>query len=55
MVESYKKHGFAFLLRAFNEQGYLESITGLDKLYAEAEAALNSVDWEEGSDNSGEL
>lgn len=55
VVESYQKDGSAFLLRVFNELGYLESITGLDKLYAEAEAALNDVDWAEGSDDSGEL
>lgn len=39
----------SFLLRAFNEPGFLESATGLDKLYEEAEAVLDSVDWEEGS------
>ncbi|EJT49415.1 hypothetical protein A1Q1_01437 [Trichosporon asahii var. asahii CBS 2479] len=47
---AYTDHGMSFLLRAFNESGYLESVTGLDKLYAEAEAALDSVDWEEGSE-----
>ncbi|CAL1717442.1 unnamed protein product [Somion occarium] len=31
---------------AFNETGFLESLTGLDKLYAEGEAALENVDWE---------
>jgi ubiquitin-like modifier-activating enzyme ATG7 len=36
------------LLRAFNETGFLESLTGLDKLYAEGEQALEAVDWEEG-------
>lgn len=55
VIGAYKKDGFAFLLRVFNETGYLESVTGLDKLYADAEAALDSVDWEEGSDSSGEL
>ena len=34
------------LLKAFNETGYLESLTGLDKLYDEGEAALENVDWE---------
>lgn len=41
----------SFLLRAFNETGFLECTTGLDKLYAEAEAALDSVEWEEGSED----
>jgi ubiquitin-like modifier-activating enzyme ATG7 len=35
------------LLRAFNETGYLEALTGLDKLYDEGNAALESVDWED--------
>jgi len=34
------------LLRAFNEEAYLEQLTGLDKLYEEAQAALNANDWE---------
>ena len=34
------------LSKAFNETGYLESLTGLDKLYDEGEAALENVDWE---------
>jgi ubiquitin-like modifier-activating enzyme ATG7 len=35
------------LLRAFNETDFLEALTGLDKLYAEGEKALEAVDWEE--------
>lgn len=35
------------MLQAFNQQGYLEKLTGLDKLYDEGEAALESVDWDE--------
>jgi ubiquitin-like modifier-activating enzyme ATG7 len=39
------------LLEAFNDSKYLEKLTGLDELYAEGEAALGDVDWdEEGSD-----
>jgi ubiquitin-like modifier-activating enzyme ATG7 len=38
------------MLKAFNEQGYLESLTGLDKLYDEGEAALEAVDWDEDDD-----
>ena len=49
IVDAYRKGGLAFMLRVFNETGFLESTTGLDKLYAEAEAVLDSVDWEEGS------
>ncbi|RSH88204.1 Autophagy- protein 7 (Autophagy- E1-like activating enzyme atg7) [Apiotrichum porosum] len=45
--------GFGFLLRAFNDTGFLEGLTGLDKLYAEAEAVLDNVDWEEDSDDGG--
>lgn len=35
------------MLQAFNEAGFLESLTGLDKLYDEGEAALEDVDWDE--------
>ena len=35
------------LLKAFNDQKYLETLTGLDKLYAEGEEALQSIDWDE--------
>ncbi|KAK0064105.1 ubiquitin-like modifier-activating enzyme ATG7 [Biomphalaria pfeifferi] len=29
VIENYEEHGFEFLLRAFNEPGYLEELTGL--------------------------
>lgn len=38
------------MLKAFNEPGYLESLTGLDQLYDESEAVMESVDWEEEGD-----
>jgi ubiquitin-like modifier-activating enzyme ATG7 len=46
-VNAYKQDGFAMLLRAFNEDKFLEQLTGLDKLYEEGEAALEQVDWDE--------
>lgn len=39
------------LLRAFNEPGYLASLTGLDKLYNEGDAAFESVDWEDSEED----
>lgn len=36
------------LQRAFNEPGYLEELTGLDKL--KEDAALESVDWDDDDD-----
>jgi ubiquitin-like modifier-activating enzyme ATG7 len=47
VIDTYEREGFAMLLRAFNEQKYLEQLTGLDKLYEEGEAALDQVDWDE--------
>ena len=47
VLQAYEKEGFSMLLRAFNEPAYLEKLTGLDKLQAESEAILESVDWEE--------
>lgn len=35
------------LLEAFNDTKYLEKLTGLDKLFDEGEAALESVDWDD--------
>jgi len=43
------------LLQAFNETGYLEKLTGLDKLYDEGEAAMENVDWAEESGDEGEF
>lgn len=48
VLKAYETQGFAMLLKAFNESGFLESLTGLDKLHAEGEEALEAVDWEEG-------
>ncbi|THH04091.1 hypothetical protein EW145_g5776 [Phellinidium pouzarii] len=47
ILQAYEKQGFDVLLRAFNETGYLETLTGLDKLHDEGEAALESVDWDD--------
>lgn len=52
VVQAYRDGGFEFLAQVFNEQGFLEKVTGLDKLYEEAEAALDNVDWEESSELS---
>ncbi|KAJ8472813.1 hypothetical protein ONZ51_g8261 [Trametes cubensis] len=44
VLQAYEKDGFAMLLRAFNETEFLPSLTGLDKLYEEAQAALEADD-----------
>ena len=49
-MKAYEKDGFKVLLHAFNEPGYLERLTGLDKLQAEGEAALEAIDWDEDED-----
>ncbi|KIP07781.1 hypothetical protein PHLGIDRAFT_29879 [Phlebiopsis gigantea 11061_1 CR5-6] len=46
VLAAYEAQGFDVLLRAFNEPKFLETLTGLDQLYSEGEAALESVDWE---------
>lgn len=35
------------LEKAFSETGYLEKLTGLDKLYEEATAVMEDVDFDE--------
>jgi ubiquitin-like modifier-activating enzyme ATG7 len=52
VLRAYETEGFAVLLKAFNESGFLESLTGLDKLHAEGEQALEAVDWEEEEDGA---
>lgn len=52
VIQAYEKEGFDMLLKAFSDQKYLEKLSGLDKLFEEGEAALESVDWEE--DGEGE-
>lgn len=53
VLRAYEMGGFDVLLRAFNEPGYLETLTGLDKLYDEGEAALEAVGWDEDEDGEG--
>ncbi|KDN42002.1 hypothetical protein RSAG8_07047, partial [Rhizoctonia solani AG-8 WAC10335] len=54
ILKEYESRGFEMALRAFNETGYLEKLTGLDKLYADSEAAMENVDWFEGGEGGGE-
>ncbi|KAG8932462.1 Autophagy protein 7 [Tulasnella sp. 418] len=53
VLQAYEQEGFPMLLRAFGETGYLEKLTGLDKLYNEGEAALENVDWDEDDEVDG--
>ncbi|XP_006463040.1 hypothetical protein AGABI2DRAFT_194065, partial [Agaricus bisporus var. bisporus H97] len=48
VLQAYEKDGFDMLLKAFNDQKYLESLTGLDKLGDDA--VLESVEWDEEGD-----
>ena len=52
MVEAYRKEGIDMLLKAFNDSDFLEKLTGLDELHKESEAAMDNIDWEEGSERS---
>jgi len=47
VIQAYEKDGFDMMLKAFNDVKYLPQLTGLDQLYDEGEAALESVDWDE--------
>ncbi|KAL7424355.1 Autophagy protein 7 [Cryptotrichosporon argae] len=49
VIDAYRKDAAGLVHRACNEPDYLQKLTGLDKLYEEGEAVLDSVDWEEGS------
>ena len=47
VITAYETQGYEMLEKAFNETGYLEKLTGLDKLYEEATAVMESVDFDE--------
>ncbi|PFH53317.1 hypothetical protein AMATHDRAFT_45591 [Amanita thiersii Skay4041] len=47
VIDTYNREGFEMLLKTFNEDQYLEKLTGLDKLYEESEAEIQGVDWDE--------
>ncbi|KIJ43809.1 hypothetical protein M422DRAFT_30685 [Sphaerobolus stellatus SS14] len=50
VLKAYETEGFDMMLKAFNEPGYLEKLTGLDKLHEEGQAALENLEWEEEQD-----
>ncbi|KAF8060911.1 hypothetical protein FPV67DRAFT_312395 [Lyophyllum atratum] len=52
VLQAYEKEGFEMMLKAFNDLKYLPALTGLDKLYDEGEAALESIDWDEEDENA---
>lgn len=44
VIQAYEAQGFPLLLRVFNEEGFLEQLTGLDKLQEESQAALDEIE-----------
>jgi hypothetical protein len=54
VLKAYETQGFSMLLEAFNDTKYLEKLTGLDKLFDEGEAALESVDWDDDGEEAGD-
>ena len=49
VLEAYERDGWAMLHRAFDEPGFLERLTGLNKLAEEGEQALEDleVEWDD--------
>jgi len=47
VLQAYEKEGFDMLLKAFNDPKYLPALTGLNELYDEGEAVLESVEWDD--------
>eukprot|EP00285_Hemiselmis_virescens_P019651 CAMPEP_0173408112 /NCGR_PEP_ID=MMETSP1356-20130122/68819_1 /TAXON_ID=77927 ORGANISM="Hemiselmis virescens, Strain PCC157" /NCGR_SAMPLE_ID=MMETSP1356 /ASSEMBLY_ACC=CAM_ASM_000847 /LENGTH=113 /DNA_ID=CAMNT_0014369361 /DNA_START=168 /DNA_END=509 /DNA_ORIENTATION=- len=47
VVKAYKEGGWGFLMRVFNEPGYLEELSGLRALKDATDAAMEACDWEE--------
>lgn len=52
VIAAYEKDGITMLLQAFDDASFLERLTGLDKLFAESEALMESVDWSEEEDEA---
>jgi ubiquitin-like modifier-activating enzyme ATG7 len=50
VLQAYEKEGFDMLLKAFYDLKYLPALTGLNELYEEGEAALESVEWDDEDD-----
>ena len=51
VVDAYQEQGWAMLKRAFGETGYLEKLTGLDKLQEESERRMRELEeMDEGSE-----
>ncbi|KAJ7065005.1 hypothetical protein C8F01DRAFT_1129104 [Mycena amicta] len=46
VLKAYETEGFDMILQALNDDKYLPRLTGLDKLYAEGQKALEEVDWD---------
>ena len=44
IVREYKEKGFEVVARACNEPSYLEDLTGLTELFAEADAAFAAIE-----------
>ncbi|KAJ7485289.1 hypothetical protein FB451DRAFT_1229057 [Mycena latifolia] len=46
VVKAYETQGFDMVLQALNDDKYLQTLTGLDQLYAEGQKAMDDVDWD---------
>jgi len=51
VITTYETQGYEMLEKAFNETGYLEKLTGLDKLYEEATAVMEGFDEADGDED----
>ncbi|WRT65053.1 E1-like protein-activating enzyme Gsa7p/Apg7p [Kwoniella shivajii] len=52
VLDAYRQQGISWLFRVFADAKILEQVTGLDKLHAESESALNSIEWLSSDDES---
>ncbi|WVQ83979.1 E1-like protein-activating enzyme Gsa7p/Apg7p [Cryptococcus sp. DSM 104549] len=50
VITAYQQGGAQFLLRVFNEDHFLEKLTGLDQLHLASEALLSNISWSDSSD-----
>ncbi|GLA07940.1 autophagy protein 7 [Aspergillus niger] len=55
ITRAYEEGGWDFVLRALNEPGYVEELSGLKEVHATAEASLADVEWDEDFDSAEEI
>ncbi|KAM0107209.1 Autophagy protein 7 [Aspergillus fumigatus] len=55
VVNAYNEQGWEFVMKALNEPGYVEELSGLREVQARAEETINDIEWDESLENEEEI